>query len=122
VAPFVCVVERSGRVRPRGELDLATVGTVQNALERLHEDGVDRIVLDLRDVSFMDSTGIRLLLTWWQRSNGDGFQLTVRQGPRSVQEVLRIAGLLDSLPFERTATDQPTGCTAKRIHTSVPRG
>src|SRR4051794_18623328 len=48
-------------VAPHGELDCATVPRVQDALEELVAAGWDLIVLDLRGVSFMDSTALHLM-------------------------------------------------------------
>ena len=50
------------RVCPIGELDLATVPLVDSELAELWSRGFARLVLDLRDVCFLDSTGIRMLL------------------------------------------------------------
>ena len=47
-------------MQPHGELDLATVGTLQAALDGI--EGAGRLVLDLRGLSFLDSTGLRLLV------------------------------------------------------------
>ncbi len=62
-------------VQPRGELDLATVETLRAALDGHQEPG--RLVLDLRGLSFIDSTGLHLLVALHQRAQRDGFQLTL---------------------------------------------
>jgi anti-anti-sigma factor len=61
---FDLTVEKAGnatRVSVRGELDLGTAPQLEKALSDAREDS-ERIVLDLRDLTFMDSTGLRLLL------------------------------------------------------------
>src|SRR4051812_35653580 len=49
-------------VAPRGELDIATTERVAEAIDELVLAGFAEVVLDLRAVSFMDSTGLRLVL------------------------------------------------------------
>ena len=46
------------RVRPRGEIDLATVDSIRRHIDQCVAAGNERVVLDLRDVTFMDSTGL----------------------------------------------------------------
>ena len=63
--PFRVDVEparESVRVAPVGELDIATVDKLQAEVARLLETGFEKIVLDLRGVRFLDSTGLRLVL------------------------------------------------------------
>ena len=100
--PFRCEVEPARdavRVRPIGELDLATVPLVEAELAELWSVGFTRIVLDLRDVCFLDSTGIRLLLNWHAHSAADGMVFGVISGPESVQRVLEVVGIADRLTY-----------------------
>ena len=50
------------RVCPHGEVDLDTAETVRERVEELTSVGFARVVLDLRGVTFLDSTGLRLVL------------------------------------------------------------
>ena len=52
-------------MQPRGELDLVTVETLRAALDGI--ENTDRLVLDLRGLTFMDSTGLQLLVAFHQR-------------------------------------------------------
>ena len=102
-AAFRCVTESAdgiGRVAPVGEVDLATVGEVAAHLQALHASGVRRLVLDLRQVTFMDSTGVRLVLEHDAGSRRDGYTFAVIPGPTPVQRVLELAGVTDHLTFE----------------------
>ena len=78
-------------VAPRGELDLATVSQVREALDR--RDGDRLVVLDLRGLSFMDSAGVQLVLEVHQRAVGDGIEFRVRRGRESVQRLFDMTGL-----------------------------
>jgi anti-sigma B factor antagonist len=100
--PFRCEVvpDRAAvRVRPVGELDLATVPLVEAELTELWTVGFTRIVLDLREVCFLDSAGVRLLLTWHAHSSADGLVFAVIAGPREVQRVLEVSGIADRLTY-----------------------
>ena len=65
--PFAVEVQRRDAVaivRPRGELDLVTVETLRAALDGIESTG--RLVLDLRGLSFIDSTGLHC---WWRSTS-----------------------------------------------------
>jgi anti-sigma B factor antagonist len=87
-------------VRPVGEIDLATVGVVEAPLAELWTTGFAEIVLDLRWVSFMDSTGLRLIIRRCQMAEEDGKALRVDVDEASqVHRLLELTGLLDLLPI-----------------------
>jgi anti-sigma B factor antagonist len=91
------------RVCPVGELDLATVPSVEEQLAELWSAGFTRLVLDLRDVCFLDSTGIRMLLSWQKRSSADGVLFSVIPGPPVVQRVLELTGAAELLAYASAA-------------------
>jgi anti-anti-sigma factor len=85
-------------VAPRGEVDLATVDLVREAVEREKEPGED-LVLDLREVGFMDTSGLRYVLELNDRASRDGYNLRLVKGPRPVQRVFEVSGVERRLPF-----------------------
>jgi anti-sigma B factor antagonist len=87
------------RVVPVGELDLATVTVLDQTLSELIEVGFTCLVLDLSRLTFIDSSGIRLVVRYGQRLESDDRQFSLIPGPSQVQRVLKIAGLIDVLPF-----------------------
>ncbi len=98
--PFAVDVRRRDDVaivRPRGELDLATVETLRAALDRV--ENAARLVLDLRGLSFIDSTGLRLLVALHQRAQRDGFQLTLIAPAAPADKAIQVSGLDQVLPF-----------------------
>ena len=110
--PFAVEAQRRDHVavvQPRGELDLATIETLAVAVEaaiaetlRAALDGVDgpaRLVLDLRGLTFIGSTGLHLLVELHQRSLREGFQLTLLAPPAPVARAIEICGLDQDLPF-----------------------
>ena len=93
-------------VVPRGEIDLATVDLVRTVVEREKQPGED-LVLDLREVGFMDTSGLRYVLELNERASRDGFDLRVVKGPRAVQRVFEVSGLEPRLPFVDDPDDSP---------------
>lgn len=86
-------------VRPVGELDLSNADKVWEQIEQLPAAGFDRIVLDLRELTFMDSTAIRLIMSARELAEHDGFDFALIDGARSVCRVLDLTGLRDHLNF-----------------------
>jgi anti-sigma B factor antagonist len=81
-----------------GELDLATIDSVRARLEALEDEGTG-VVLDLDGLTFMDSTGIRLVLQAAQDAERTGWEFSLTRGSDAVQRVFAAAGLHDRLPF-----------------------
>jgi anti-sigma B factor antagonist len=110
--PFAVNVQRRDDVtivQPCGELDLATVETLRTTLDaaipetlRAAQDGMKsaaRLVLDLRGLSFIDSTGLRLLAALDQRAQRDGFQLRLVAPAAPIDRAIQLSGLDQVLPF-----------------------
>ena len=85
-----------------GELDYGTVAQVQQRLAELRDAGAP-VVLDLDGLTFMDSTGIRLVLTACEDAREAGWSFRVTRGSQRVQRVLEAAQVIDRLPY-RDAT------------------
>ncbi len=96
---FAATIERDEEwlvVRLRGELDLATVPRLNEVLADALTKRRPAIVLDLRDLTFLDSTGIQALVTFRRRATQDGAELKVRSvqpGPLKVITLTGLAGL-----------------------------
>ena len=93
------VEERRGGavVTPRGELDLATQGELRAVLEEHASRGT--LTLDLRELRFLDTSGMRLILETAQAAERDGFRFAVVRGGPAVQRLFEIAGVSDLIPF-----------------------
>jgi anti-anti-sigma factor len=86
-------------VAPSGELDIATVELLERALLEVERADSARIVLDLSGLSFIDSTGLRLLLDVNERCGGTADRLRVIAGSPAVERLLDIVGLRERLPL-----------------------
>lgn len=93
-------------VSPRGEIDLATVDLVRDAVAGEHQPG-EALVLDLREVGFMDTSGLRYVLELNDRAKQEGFGLLLVRGPRAVQRVFEVSGLEPRLPFVDDPSQTP---------------
>lgn len=81
-----------------GELDIASVDELRKAVLELADTG-KVIVLDLSGLSFIDSTGLRLVIDLNERFGGETDRLRVVAGSPAVERLLDIAGLRDQLPL-----------------------
>jgi anti-sigma B factor antagonist len=90
------------RVRPVGSLDLATVSVLEQQLNELREAGFRRLIVDLGGLRFMDSTGLRLALSWHAAAQQDGFEIGFVPGPPAVQRVFEVTGMSEHIPFIRS--------------------
>ena len=84
-------------VVPHGDLDLASVGPLAAEIDELVSRGFNALVIDLRATSFIDSTGIRLMLTQTSRTDA---RITLIDGPDIVSRVFDLTGVRQILPFE----------------------
>ena len=89
----------SVRVSPVGELDIATVPKLEAEVVRLHESGFNRIVLDLRQVRFIDSTGLRLVLELDAAARADSHDLEVIRGSDVVHRIFEVTQVAERLNF-----------------------
>jgi anti-sigma B factor antagonist len=79
----------------RGELDVASVGAVQAELDELHAVGWESIVLDLRELSFIDSMGLSLLLEAECAAQRAGSAFAIVDGSPAVARLPEVVGLED---------------------------
>ncbi|MGN6187412.1 MAG: STAS domain-containing protein [Conexibacter sp.] len=85
-----------------GELDFGTVRPVQARLAELRDAG-EPTVLDLDELTFMDSTGIRLVLTACEDAERTGWEFHVTRGSERVRRVFEAAQVIDRLPYDDSA-------------------
>ncbi|HEX3173364.1 MAG TPA: STAS domain-containing protein [Solirubrobacterales bacterium] len=90
-----------------GELDMANAASLATELKRAEQGGAETIVIDMRDLEFIDSTGIAVLVAAHRRLNLNARTervLLVRSKASGVRRVMDLTGLDDELPF--VATDE----------------
>lgn len=94
------VVERRGSAAilvVQGELDLSTVDVLRETL-RSAEARAATVVLDLRQLEFIDSSGLSLVVSEQQRANEDGFRFAIAVGGApAVERLFELTGLRGTL-------------------------
>ena len=86
-----------------GELDLASSPALEEELERVAQSDAQLVVVDLRSLEFMDSTGLSVLVRAHQRAEENGRRLGLINGSQQVQRLLTLTGVAERL----TLTDVP---------------
>jgi len=81
-----------------GELDLDGAPRLEQELLRVEATDAPSIIVDLRGLEFIDSTGIRLLVMAAERMDGTS-RFVLMRGPKQVHRVFEITDLVDRLPF-----------------------
>ena len=95
IAVEVSHLDDTDVVSPTGDIDIATAPEVRKAM--LANAGGRRIVLDLRGVKFMDTSGLQLLVEGRRRAIAEGGAFAIVDGPPPVQRVIEVAGLAPKL-------------------------
>jgi anti-anti-sigma factor len=95
----VVQTNRTTRIAPSGELDIASAPEFESAIAEAAAEPGAELVLDLRELTFMDSTGLRALAQTNARAEEHGFALSIWRGPRQIERVLEISGLAELLPL-----------------------
>jgi anti-sigma B factor antagonist len=82
-----------------GELDLANAGTAESALQGSLEDSSIPVIVDMRELEFIDSTGIALLVSALNRNEGGARVSFIPSDSPAVTRVLELTGLAERLPL-----------------------
>lgn len=78
-----------------GEVDVLTVGQVRVALDEALAARPREIVVELRDLDFIDSTGLGALISGFQRARDSGIGFRLAHPSRAVHQILVLSGLLE---------------------------
>jgi anti-anti-sigma factor len=101
VLPFNMRVVRDGDgvlIRLSGDFDLVSSGAFYAQMRDLRWR-FSELVIDLREVSFMDSAALQSLVDVWQRSRRDGFELAIVRGDAQVQKLFDLTFLSGVMPL-----------------------
>jgi anti-sigma B factor antagonist len=89
-----------------GELDLAAASSLEEELDRALASGSQLIVIDLKDLDFIDSTGLSVLVRAHQRAQESDLQLGLVNPGTQVERLLSLTGLAQRLTLEQSVQDQ----------------
>ncbi|BCJ56641.1 STAS domain-containing protein [Micromonospora endophytica] len=95
----------AARLRLAGELDMSSAPQLTAAIDRLAAAGERRLLVDLTDLTFCDSTGIAVFVRGDNRATADGGWLRVTGATGRVERVLQLTGLSEVLGYAADAAD-----------------
>jgi anti-anti-sigma factor len=87
------------RLRLRGELDLAGAPTVRERLRRLRECR-EPVLLDVDELTFIDMSGLRVLVSAAEEASRDGWSFAVTRGSARVRRLIGLVQLDRQLPLD----------------------
>ncbi len=107
----VATEERAGIpvVRAFGEIDVASAPILREQLEAALEGGASTVIVDLLDVTFLDSTGLGVLVGAMSGCQGRNGTLRLVVGERRILKVLEITGLRAVFPLFSTLEEALAG-------------
>jgi anti-sigma B factor antagonist len=88
-------------VTAAGEIDISTVIRLRERLFEMAASG-HPLVVDLKQVSFIDSVGLAVLVGTANRAAAHGGSLRVACAPPKIRQLLRLTGLDGRIPLART--------------------
>ena len=91
-----------------GEVDLDTASQLGDHALAALRDVSPHVLLDLTDVTFMDSTGLKVLLSIQRRADLAGGSFAVAGASRSVRKILALTGLDQTFTLHDTVDEAPT--------------
>jgi anti-sigma B factor antagonist len=101
-SPFEIRSELEGeqaRLTLSGELDIATVPRVEEAVASVLARGARRVLVDLTRLAFVDSSGLRMFITLNERTATEGWTLGLIRPSQPSLSVFEITGAERNLPF-----------------------
>ncbi len=82
-----------------GELDMASSPALEDAVRGICTDSTEALTVDLSGLTFMDSTGLRVVLLAKELCERHRCQFLVIPGPAQIQRLFEVTGILERLPF-----------------------
>ena len=121
VQPAVTIIDSVATVRLSGDFAMEATFTIEPALERvLTLPSVDRVVLDLSALSFIDSVGLAVVVRFANDLQARVLPLRIIPAPPAVHRVFELTGLADALPFERGWTSRSCSRPSRTRRRSPP--
>jgi anti-anti-sigma factor len=89
-----------------GELDIASAGVLDTTIAELCADGASRILLEMADLAFMDSTGVRSLLVGRELCSVNHCEMLIGSVSPQVARLFEVSGLGERLPRRASIADE----------------
>ena len=94
-------------IQPDGEIDYATADVVQSTVAHFLDAGFSHIVIDLRKVTFLDSSGLRVLIEARQAAAERKISFSVAPGPPGIRRLFEVTGTAVLFPAPSAGPDAP---------------
>ena len=125
-ADFVCdSADEQLLVRVRGEIDHHSAAAIRNGIDSaLFEKRPRRLILDMSAVTFMDSSGLGLIMGRLSVVRELGGELTVKDPSEVIDRIIRLAGMEDVINIEHSdgqAIIPPVRTPRRRRRGVLPR-
>lgn len=88
-----------------GELDLVSSPILEQALAQAYDSDFELMIVDLRGLEFMDSTGLHRLVAAQQRALESGRRFGLVRGGEQVQRLFDLTGIAELLPTVQSPDD-----------------
>ncbi len=92
-------------VEVEGDIDYFSVSELKNSIFSLINDKVRSIILDLKDVEYMDSSGIGLIVTAYKVMNGYGGRIALLHVQEDILALLKLATVDSIMKIYESAND-----------------
>jgi anti-sigma B factor antagonist len=99
-------------LRVAGEIDIQTSPLLDDHLQRVLAEGASSITIDLDGVTFLDSTGLSVLITGLKRCQTGGGDLRVVSPRPNVRRVFEITGLIEVFQIDARLGEATPGQSA----------
>ncbi len=86
-------------VRVSGEFDMSAAEHIRDRLSSVDPGDAAELVLDLRETTFLDSSGLGVIVQLWNQSREKGVDFSVLPADGPVRRMLELTGLTASLPI-----------------------
>jgi anti-sigma B factor antagonist len=83
-----------------GDLDLAASALFERELDAAEADRPRRLVVDLTELNFIDSSGLHTLVQAHRRASDNGHELSLRQGPRAVRRLFELTKTAELFSYD----------------------
>ena len=103
---LLCEQDTTTVMAPYGKWDLAGLLTARRVMSGALSGHPELLLLDLRHLGFIDSSGVHATIELTQRAAAQSTRLEIVPGPRPVQHTFELCGLLERLPF---TSPRPSG-------------
>jgi len=90
---------RASVIAVSGELDLASGPVLEKELAQAIQGNGDQVIVDLRGLEFMDSSGLSILVRAHGAAQDAGRRFVLIRGPKQVQRLLSLTGVAQRLEF-----------------------